>query len=114
QLRLAAGLSENGLAATDLVECLGALAFAAYTVGDFEAAERHLARVNAVTDDPRVRHSRFGAPALVAETLIAADRNDAASASAGSAALVNSAARSDWEPLALYARAVAAAINGQL
>lgn len=114
QLRLAAGLSENGLAATDLVECLGALAFAAYAVGDFEAAERYLARVNAVTDDPRVRHSRFGAPALVAETLITADRNDAASASAGSAILVDSAGRSDWEPLALYARAVAAAINGQL
>src|SRR5690606_17687091 len=44
RLRLAAGLSDNGLAPTDLVECLGALAFAAYAVGDFEAAERHLAR----------------------------------------------------------------------
>src|SRR5690554_6387881 len=43
QLGLAAGLSENVVAQADLVECLDALAFAAYAVGDFDTAERHLA-----------------------------------------------------------------------
>src|SRR5690606_34652331 len=68
RLRLAAGLSDNGLAPTDLVECLGALAFAAYAAGDFETAEHHLARIRASTPDTRIRHSRFAAPALIAET----------------------------------------------
>lgn len=114
QLRLAAGLSDNGLADTDLIECLGALAFTSFAVGDFDAAEQHLARARSVTADARIRHSRFGAPALIAETLVCADRNDPVSAAAAAATLVNAAGRSDWEPLALYARAVAAAINGQL
>ena len=114
QLQLAAGLSDNGLADSDLLECLGALAFAAYAGGEFDTAERHLARARAVTDDSLIRHSRFGAPALIAETLIAADRNDAVQAHAGAAALHTAAELTDWEPLALYARAVATAINGQL
>jgi LuxR family maltose regulon positive regulatory protein len=114
QLQLASGLSENGLATTDLVECLGALAFAAYAGGDFASAERHLVRARALAGESPIRYSRFGAPALITETLIAADRNDAARALAGAAALDAAAGRSDWKPLALYARAVTAAINGQL
>src|SRR5690554_4401972 len=113
QLHLAAGLSDNGLASTDLAECLGALAFAAYAVGDFEAAEGHLADAGTVTDNARIHHSRFAAPALITQALIAADRNDAASATTAAATLVDAAGHSDWEPLALYARAVAAAINGK-
>lgn len=113
-LHLAACLSDNGLADADLVECLGALAFAAYAAGDFEAAERHIAGSRAVIDEANIHQSRFGAPALAAEVLIAVDRNDATGAATAAATLSRAAGRSDWEPLALYADAVAAAINGQL
>ncbi|HEU4807052.1 MAG TPA: LuxR C-terminal-related transcriptional regulator [Homoserinimonas sp.] len=114
QLRLASGLSENGVAATDVVECLGGLAFAAYSVGEFDQAERFISEAKAVADEPRLLHSRFGAPALATEMLIAVDRYEASKARAGAAALAASAHRTDWEPLAFYARAAAAAINGQL
>src|SRR5690554_1237983 len=40
QLRLASGLSDNGLAAEDVVECLGGLALTAYFQGDFDQADR--------------------------------------------------------------------------
>lgn len=114
QLRLASGLSENGLAPTDLAECLGGLAFAAYFLGDFDQAERFISEARTVAAGAGLLHSRFAAPALAAETLIAVDRNDASAARAGAAALAGAADNGDWEPLALYARSATAAINGQL
>ena len=114
QLRLASGLSEHGLAPSDLVECLGGQAFAAYSTGDFEHAERLLDRAKAVAGESGLLHTAFGAPALATEVLIAVDRNEAASARAQAAALAASAHRSDWEPLSFYARAATAGINGQL
>ncbi|MHA6693191.1 helix-turn-helix transcriptional regulator [Homoserinimonas sp. A520] len=114
QLRLASGLSDNGLATADVAECVGGLALASYYLGDFEQAEHFIREVKAVTGETRMLYSPFGAPALVAEQLIAVDRNDAATARSRSAALAASAQFSDWEPLAFYARAATAAINGQL
>jgi tetratricopeptide (TPR) repeat protein len=40
QLRLASSLSENGMPATDVAECLGGMAFAAYSLGEFDQAEK--------------------------------------------------------------------------
>lgn len=114
QLGLASALSDNGLAAADVTECLGGLAFAAYCLGDFEQAERFIADAKEAAGESRMLYSPYGAPALVTEMLIAVDRNDASSARAGSAALAASAHLSDWEPLAFYARAATAAITGQL
>lgn len=114
QLRLASGLSVNGLTRADLVECLGGLAFAAYCSGDFEHAERLVGRARAAGAETTLLDSPFGAPALTATMLMAVDRNSAADARAQAAALAAAAHRSDWEPLAYYARAAAAGINGQL
>jgi DNA-binding CsgD family transcriptional regulator len=114
QLRLASGLSDNGLTAADVVECLGGLALAAYFLGDFDQAERFILEAREAAGESRILHSPFGAPAISAQVLVAVDRNDAASARAGSALLTVSARLSDWEPLAFYARAATAAINGQL
>ena len=114
QLRLASSLSENGMPATDVAECLGGLAFAAYSLGEFDQAERLIEQTRALAGESIVLYSPFGAPALATQMLIAVDRNQAANARAGAAALASSAYRSDWEPLAFYARAATAAINGQL
>ena len=114
QLRVADGLSEHGLAEADRVECLGALALCDYFTGDFEHAERVLARLRRHCGDAELLASQFGAPAAIAEVLIAVDRNDAATARELGATIAVSAHRSDWEPFALYARAVTAAIGGQL
>jgi ATP/maltotriose-dependent transcriptional regulator MalT len=114
RLRLALDLSENGIPETDITECLGGLAFAAYALGDFEQAEQLIERANAIAVDTRVLHSPFGAPALAARMLIAVDRNQSAAARMDAAVLAAAARRSDWEPLAYYARSAADAINGQL
>lgn len=114
QLRLASGLSDNGLAAADVVECLGGLALAAYFLGDFDQADRFVLEAREAAGESLILHSPFGAPAMAAQVLVAVDRNDAASARADSAVLAASARLSDWEPLAFYARAATAAINGQL
>jgi LuxR family maltose regulon positive regulatory protein len=114
QLRLAAGLSDNGLAQADVAECLGGLALAAYLAGDCEEAERLVARTKLVAADAKLLHSPFGAPALATEMLIAVDRNETSKAHAAAATLAASAHLSDWEPLGFYARAATAAINGQL
>lgn len=114
QLRLGTGLSENGVAVADIAEGLGAMALAAYADGDFDTAELHISRARELATTSPLLSSRFGAPALIAETLIAADRNDAANALTSATAAAGAARNSDWEPLAFYARAVSAAINGQL
>jgi LuxR family maltose regulon positive regulatory protein len=114
RLGLASGLSDNGMPATDVTECLGGLAFAAYCMGEFNQAEQLIERTKAVAGDSRLYYSPFGAPSLATQMLIAVDRNQAAGARGDAAALASSAHRSDWEPLAYYARATTAAINGQL
>jgi DNA-binding CsgD family transcriptional regulator/tetratricopeptide (TPR) repeat protein len=114
QLRIALGLSEKGLAPAHQLEALGALAFAYYTLGDFEHAERLLARANTLEADLALGGSPFSAPALISRMLIAVDRNAPADAREIEAALASAAHRSDWEPLAFYARSAAAAVGGQL
>ncbi len=113
-LRLALGLSEHSPSRADQLECLGALAYASYASGDFERADKLIARARNRETDFELHGSVHSAPSLIAEILIAVDRNQAGEARSLEAALAASAHRSDWEPLAYYARAATAAINGQL
>lgn len=113
-LHLSIGLSEHNLVRADRLECLAGLAFAAYVMGDFDRAERLISEASELAMDTGMLDTRFGAAALVAEALIAVDRNQATSARALESRLAAAAHNSEWEPLAFYARSATAGINGQL
>lgn len=113
-LRTAHGLKTHGLSPADQVECLGALAFSHYAIGDFRQAELLIASAIEAADRALLHGSAFAAPALITATLIAVDRNRGDDARAHGALLGASAHRSDWEPLAYYARASTAGASGQM
>lgn len=111
RLRLSLGLGEGILALPEVIECLSALAFVAYTRGEFPAAERYLARVSAAAP-AEVIDSQFGALGVIAELLIAVERNHLTAANALAQRVSVASERTDWGPLAHYATAAISIIDG--
>jgi DNA-binding CsgD family transcriptional regulator/tetratricopeptide (TPR) repeat protein len=112
RLRLALGLSADVLSAPELVECLAGLAFLSYASGDFDCVEDYVARMRA-TGGPDASDSQFGALALIAELLVAVERNQLQDALRLASRALRVAERTDWEPLALYATAAISIISGR-
>ncbi len=111
RLRLAHGLSEHHLPEPELVECLAGLSFLEYTRGDFDGAEELVARTRAAGSSAVVE-SRFGAPALIVELLLAVERNQRLDALMLADRVRAVTERTDWEPLGLYATAAISIISG--
>lgn len=112
QLRLAAGLSAR-LARSDRVECLGALAVVEYTRGNFDRAVEAIGLARAASEGTDLLDSPFGAPALVADLLIAVEQDRLADAETLATTLASASERCDWEPLGYYARAAISIISQQ-
>lgn len=120
ELRLATALGAGagtglaaGLTPAELVECHAAEALLHCVEGDHSAAGRATMLARGIAGDGPLLHSHFGAPALIAEALIATRRLRPAEASAlGDEALV-AARRGEWQPFALYAQASASLVSGR-
>jgi DNA-binding CsgD family transcriptional regulator/tetratricopeptide (TPR) repeat protein len=111
RLRLALGLSDGVLSEPELVECLAGLAFLSYASGDFDGAEELVARARGI--DGTAVTSQFGALALIAELLVAVERNQLEDALRLAQRVGVATERTDWEPLALYATAAISIISGR-
>lgn len=112
-LRLAAGLSEERFHRSERVECFGALAILEYARGNFASALDAAAQARTASGTSGLLESPFGGGALVAELLIAVEQNRLADAQRIAPIVAAACERSDWEPLALYARAAITIISEQ-
>ena len=112
-LRIALGLSEKNLVLSETVECLAGLAYLEYLSGRYAAAVEFSERARDVAVGTDLIESRFGVGALIALTLIAVERCDAAAAMNFSLPIVRSSERSEWHPVAHFAEAEVAVIDGR-
>lgn len=112
-LRIALGLSDSSLAFSEVIECLGGLAYLEYIRGHYSAAVEFAEQATDVAESSGLLASRFGVGALIALTLVSVERCHSASAHHYSTDIVSSAARTEWEPLAHFAEAEVAVIDGR-
>ena len=111
ELRTAAGLAQGRLLPAERVECYAALSTLEYALGEFDVAMGYAALAREASGDSGLLESPFGAAALVAELLIAVERNRLAEAEALAPLVAAATARSDWEPLGFYSRASVSVIS---
>lgn len=112
-LRIALGLSDTNLTLTEVVECLGGLAYVEYLLGHYGAAVEFAERAELEARDTNLLSSRFGVGALIALTLVAVERCDTVRAHHFAETIVAGADRSEWLPLARFAEAQVAIIDGR-
>jgi LuxR family maltose regulon positive regulatory protein len=112
-LRLAYGLSEQSLTLAEFVEGSAGLAFLHYAAGEFDLALELAAQARLAAADTGLLASRFGAPAVVAELLVAIEQNRITEVVALSPVALASARASDWLPLAHYAVGTASIVTGR-
>jgi LuxR family maltose regulon positive regulatory protein len=115
--------SELAMAASDdlqpeeRVELLGASAFLAYCLGDLARADSLVDSARRAggtsSDAPVLLTSRFAAPALITEVLLAVERADRRGAAAILRTMRRASQWSDWELLALQAEAASAMLHGE-
>lgn len=117
QLRLAMGHAGSRLNLEERVECFGASAYLAYTLGDLREATAliGMARDAAYSseDAPILLAGRFAAPMLLTEALVAVERADVAAARSVARVVRRACRNSEWELLGLHAEAAIAAISGE-
>jgi LuxR family maltose regulon positive regulatory protein len=102
-LEFAHGLAAEHLTRAELIECLGGLALVEYVQSGLESAARHAGEVRALARGTELCPTGYTAPALVAETLIAVERNDLDGAAAIEAEMLDAARNTDWEPYSYIA-----------
>lgn len=116
ELRTAEALAARHLVPTDRLECLGALAYVAYCLGEVEEARELVGRarelVAAAGSGPELARSGFRAPAEIAAAFIAVDETRRDDARALLDDLARTCAGTDWELLGRHAEATVAAIQG--
>ena len=110
-LRTAAGLADSNLLLAERIECYGALSMLEYSLGEFELATGYVSLARDASATTGLVQSPFGAGALIAELLIAVERNRLGEALALAPLVEAASARSDWEPLGLYSRAAISVIS---
>ncbi len=112
-LRLAYGLSEQSLTLAEFVEGTAGLSFLHYTAGEFDLAIELAAQARLAAGDTGLVTSRFGAPAVIAELLVAIEQNRITEVVSLSPVALASARASDWLPLAHYAVGTASIVTGR-
>lgn len=100
QLEHAHGLAAEHLTRAEHVECLGALALAAYVTTGLSDATRHSAEALDLAGDSSLRRSGYAAPALLARSLCAIDRHDLDAATEFEPEMLAAAGSTEWEPFA--------------
>lgn len=112
-LRIALGLSESNLVLSETIECLAGLGYLEYLSGHYGAAVEFAERAYETAGDTEIIDSVFGVGALIALTLVSVERCDSASATHYSHRIVPASDRSEWKPLAHFAEAEVAVIDGR-
>lgn len=107
----ALGLAPGNLYPAEQLECLGGAALVAYSMGEFDRSTRFVTQARQLPGTERLIVSQFGAGVLIAELLIAVEQSRRTDAERLAPQVEAAAERSDWEPLALYARAAVSIIS---
>ena len=104
-LTFAAGLAADHLPLAQQVECFGTLAMVDFANGHLDGALTNAARAHQLGDGTTLFESGFGAPALTAEVLVAAERYELDAAERLLPDLMEAAGRTEWEPFAFVVSA---------
>ncbi|HWM33880.1 MAG TPA: LuxR C-terminal-related transcriptional regulator [Pseudolysinimonas sp.] len=112
RLEFAHGLASQ-LTLSERLECVGALALVAYSLGDLPATDRMLAEADALDAPDEVLGSGFAAPLYATRILVTTDRHELADLAATASALVAASVHTEWEPLAGVVAAYAQALQGE-
>jgi len=105
--RIAGSLAEANLSIAEQIEVFGSLALIQFMLGDYEHALSYVARAESTGSSPALRDSRFNAPALVTELLIAVSQRGIDSVDPLLPRVLSATKESDWEPIGGYAQAFA-------
>ncbi len=105
------GLAPRDLLPGDRLECLAALALVSYSLGDFDGALSYVASARSSSEASRMLATGFGAPALIAELLIAVEQDRIADATALAEQVALASAHSDWAPMGHYAQGAIAILS---
>jgi DNA-binding CsgD family transcriptional regulator len=97
-LEYADAVAEEHLTRAERIECLGGLALLDYTAAELTSALARSAEARGLAEGTTLLATGFAAPALIAEMLVAIERDDADAAAAVEAEVVAAAHRTEWEP----------------
>lgn len=103
QLDHANGLAAEHLTRAEHIEALGGLALVEYVQAGIDASGRHSAEARALAAGTSLLQTGFGAPALLAQALIAIDRHDLDHAAEIEVESLDAARHTDWEPFSYVA-----------
>ncbi|TQL48834.1 regulatory LuxR family protein [Homoserinimonas aerilata] len=104
---------ESELGAAELVECRSALALIAAVSGEYARSEEESMLAHRTAGDDGLMQSHFGAPAVIAEAMIAVRRLRLADAVALNPALGVIGRLPEWQAFARYAQAAISSVNGR-
>jgi LuxR family maltose regulon positive regulatory protein len=97
-LEHANGLAAEHLTRAERIEGLGGLALVEYVQSGLEAATRHSVEALTLTAGTALRLTGFGAPALLAQSLVTIDRHDLDEAAEIESDMLEAAHHTEWEP----------------
>lgn len=103
ELEYANGLAAEHLTLAERIEGLGGLALVEYVQAGIDSAAGHAASARALATGTNLLQTGFGAPAILAQILIAIDRHDLDDAAEIEGALFDAANHTDWEPFSQVA-----------
>lgn len=112
RLEFAHGLAAH-LTLSERLECIGALALAAYSQGDLAATDRLIAEVEDLATTDLVMLSGFAAPLYASRILVTTDRYDVEGLGSLADAMAAASAHTEWEPFADVVSAYARALEGE-
>ncbi len=104
-LEYAHGLAADHLTRAERIECLGGLALIEFVQSGLSTASRHTVAARALAEGSDLWQTGYAAPALVADALIAAERQDLDESAALEAQMFEASLHNDWEPLSFVAAA---------
>jgi LuxR family maltose regulon positive regulatory protein len=113
-LEFAHGLATDHLTRAEHIECLGGLALVEYVRSGLDPASRYSAEARDLAAGSTLWLTGYAAPALVAETLIAVERDDLDVAAAIEPEMLEAASRTDWEPFSQIAASYHRLAGGRL
>jgi len=103
ELQYANGLAAEHLTRAEHIEGLGGLALVEYVQAGIDSAAHHAASARALADGTDLLRTGFCAPAILAQMLIAIDRQDLDDATEIEGELLDAADHTDWEPFSRIA-----------
>lgn len=113
RLEYAQGLAASHLTRPEQVECMGALALAAYAQGDLTTTDRMIAAVHELGAPSSVMASGFASAFYAAQVLVSTDRYEIAKLPDTVQAMASASIHTEWEPFAAVVGAYARGLAGR-